>query len=235
MVFAATSLRDVFEQLGGEFQDAHPGVEVIFNFAGTQALRTQLTHGAAADVFASADPQHMQELQRAAEVVEPFVFTCNEPVVVVSKAEAAAIHSLADLPLATRIVLGGPEVPIGRYSEQILDAAARALGSDFKANVQAKVVSYELNVRQVLAKVSLGEAQAGIVYRTDALTALDRVSIVPIDPQLNVVAKYPIAMVAGARHPTLAHAWLQWLRSEQALEALRRAGFATCPSAGNPP
>lgn len=234
VVFAAASLREVFTAMGDDFKRAHPGVEVTFNFAGTQELRTQLEHGAAADVFASADQRHMDELARASRVSGPVVFARNEPVIVVAKESAASLRGLADLPSANRIVIGAPEVPIGRYTLQILDRASTTLGADFRSRVEARIVSRELNVRQVLTKVSLGEAQAGFVYRTDARAAQDQVSVVAIPPELNVIAEYPIAVVSGAAHPGLARAWVDFVLSADGQRALRNAGFLA-PSGSNPP
>lgn len=225
VVFAASSLRDVFSGLAAEFKRAHPGVTVHFNFAGTQELRTQLEQGATADVFASADQRNMEQVAALGRVSTPRVFARNEPVLVVSRESAPTLRTLADLPNASRIIVGTPEVPIGRYTLQILDRAAASLGPDFRARVEAKVVSRELNVRQVLAKVSLGEAQAGFVYRTDARAAQDDVSIVTIPPNINVLAEYPLAVVAGAPHPVLARAWLELVFSNDGQRALRQAGF----------
>jgi molybdate transport system substrate-binding protein len=234
-VFAAASLRDAFTALGEDFKRDHPGVEVTFNFAGTQELRAQLEHGAAVDVFASADPRPMDELARASRVAPPVVFARNEPVVVVARESAASLRSLAELPNASRIVLGTPEVPIGRYTLQVLDRASTRLGADFRARVEARVVSRELNVRQVLAKVSLGEAQAGFVYRTDAHAAQDRVTILTIPPEINVIAEYPIAVVTGAPHPQLARAWVDYVRSAVGQRALQSAGFLGPTGSGSAP
>ena len=121
--------------------------------------------------------------------------------------------------------MGTPEVPIGRYTLQILEQANRTLGTDFRAKFDAKVLSRELNVRQVLAKVSLGEAEAGIVYRTDAATALDKVSVISIPSEINVIAEYPIAEVTKAIHPQLAHAWVNWVLSPEGQRCLQQAGF----------
>ncbi|XXT21741.1 molybdate ABC transporter substrate-binding protein [Sorangium sp. So ce429] len=235
VVFAAASLRDVFTALGEDFERAHAGVEVTFNFAGTQELRTQLEQGAAADVFASADQRHMAELVKSGRAVSPAVFARNEPVIVVARESAGTIRGLADLPAAARIVIGAPEVPIGRYTLEILDRASGSLGADFRARVEARVVSRELNVRQVLAKVRLGEAQAGVVYRTDARAAQEGVSVVAIPPDINVIAEYPIAVVAGAAHPGLARAWVDLVLSEAGQGALQRVGFLGRPGGGPGP
>ena len=124
-----------------------------------------------------------------------------------------------------RLVIGVPEVPIGAYTLQILDRARTQFGQDFPARVQARVASRELNVRQVLTKVMLGEADAGIVYRTDARSGGDKVRIVEIPAQFNVVAEYPIAAVARAPRPELARAWIALLTGPTGRSALVEAGF----------
>lgn len=225
VVFAAASLRDAFTALGERFERSWPGVEVTFSFAGTQELRTQLEQGAAVDVLASADRRHMEALVGSGRVVAPVVFARNEPVVIVAKEAAATIRTFSDLPAARRIVLGTAEVPIGRYTLQILDRASTILGADFRSRVEARVVSRELSTRQVLTKVRLGEAQAGVVYRSDAPAAGDDVTIVTIPPAINVTAEYPIAVVAGAAHPRLARAWVDLVLSPEGQEVLRRAGL----------
>lgn len=230
VVFAAASLRDAFTALGEDLERAHPGLAISFAFAGTHELRTQLEHGAVADVFASADTHHMDELVRAGRALAPVVFARNEPVLVVAEEAAATLRSLADLPTAERIVVGTPEVPIGRYTLQLLERAAPTLGADFRARVEAKIVSRELNVKQVLNKVRMGEAQAGFVYRTDARAVSD-VTVVTIPSELNVIADYPIALVAGAPHPTLARAFVERVLSDAGQATLARAGFLPKPAA----
>ena len=234
VVFAAASLREAFTSLSEEFKRAHAGVEVTFNFAGSQELRTQIDHGAAVDVFAAADTAQMGELVRGSRVAPAVVFARNEPVIVVARESATTIRSLDDLARASRLVVGAAEVPIGRYTLQILDRASTTRGADFRARVEANVVSRELNVRQVLAKVSLGEAQAGIVYRTDVRAPNDGVSIVSIPADANVVADYPIAIVTGAAHPTLARAWVDLVLSNEGQRAMKDAGFLA-PSEGARP
>jgi len=231
VVFAATSLRDAFGQLGEAFKKAHPGVEVTFNFAGTQEIRTQLEQGALADVFASADERHMKALLDAGKVEAPRVFAENEPVIVVASEKVGSIRALADLPSAARIVIGAPEVPIGKYTLQILDRASAKLGADFRARVEAHVVSRELNVRQVLAKVSLGEADAAIVYRSDVGSAAGKLGVLSIPPEINVIARYPVARVKGGPSPALAQEWLTLVLSEPGQAMLRKSGFIAPPQA----
>ena len=235
IVFAAASLREAFGRMADEFKTSHAQVSVTFNFAGTQEIRTQLEQGAIADVFASADERHMNALQADGKVEAVTGFTENEPVLVVAKERAASLRSLADLPSAQRIVIGVPEVPIGKYTLQILDKASASLGKDFRARVEAHVASRELNVRQVLAKVSLGEADAGIVYRSDLGVANDTVSVVTIPRELNVIARYPIAIVKGGPSPALARDWVALVVSPRGQEILHLSGFVALPPSSVPP
>jgi molybdate transport system substrate-binding protein len=221
-VFAAASLREVFEDLGQRLESRTPGLKVRLNFAGSQELRTQIEQGAGADVFASADQKHMGALDKAGKVVAPRIFARNTPVVVVPKGNPARIASFDDLPNARRLVIGTPEVPIGAYTLAILDKAGR----EFRDKVLARVVSRELNVRQVLAKVALGEADAAIVYRTDAIAAKDKVELVEIPAKLNVEAEYPVAVLKTARNPEAARAFVELLLSGDGQKRLAAAGFA---------
>jgi molybdate transport system substrate-binding protein len=225
VVFAAASLREAFAELSKRFEQAHAGTKVLVNLAGSHELRTQLENGAPADVFASADQTHMQALVAGKLAAAPKVFARNELVLVVPKGNPAGIAGLMDLPLAKRIVIGVPEVPIGAYTLRVLDAASKRYGEDFRARVEAHVVSRELNVRQVLAKVGLGEADAAIVYRTDAATAKQRVEVIAIPADLNVVAEYPIAVLTRAKQPLLAGEFVASVLSPAGREVLVRFGF----------
>jgi molybdate transport system substrate-binding protein len=224
-VFAAASLRESFSAIAQKLEQARPGTHVVLSFAGSQTLRAQIEQGAPADVFASADQRHMQTLVTQKRVSEPRLFAKNELVIVVSQAKSSALRELKSLPDAERIVLGGREVPVGTYTARVLDAAARDLGADFRVRVEARVVSREPDVRQVLAKVSLGEADAGIVYRTDALTAKDKVRIVSIPSAYNVVAEYPVAVTTSAPAPELARAFVELLLSSEGQRVLAEQGF----------
>jgi molybdate transport system substrate-binding protein len=228
VVFEAASLKDVFARLTSRFEADYPGVTVVVNAAGSQELRAQIEHGAGADVFASADRKHMDALVAEKLVAAPVVFACNEPVVVVRGGLTPPLATFADLPRAERIVVGTPEVPIGSYTRQILEKAGAKLGADFTKRVEARIVSRELNVRQVLAKVVLGEADAGVVYRSDALTAAGKVRVVEIPRDLNVTAEYPIATLPAAPHAELAKRFVTLVRSPDGVAALREAGFVPC-------
>jgi molybdate transport system substrate-binding protein len=237
IVFAASSLREVFAKLAEEFKRQHPGVEVTFNLAGSQELRVQIEQGAAADVFASADRRHMDAVKAGQWVAEDRIFARNEPVLAISSAGRAAIKSFEELPKAKRIVVAAPEVPIGGYTVQILERADRRYGGDFRREVEARIASKELNVRQVLAKVKLGEADAGIVYRTDVASAGAGVTALAIPGELNVVAEYPVAVLKAAPHPKLAEAWVELMTSPTGQRVFSDFGFlpATTSSAGRAP
>jgi molybdate transport system substrate-binding protein len=153
------------------------------------------------------------------------IFARNEPVVIVPATSPPAISRFEDLPKAKRIIVGTQEVPIGSYTMQILTNAAKQLGDQFAKQVDANIASKELNVRQILAKVSLGEGDAGFVYRTDAIAGGNRVRVIEIPANLNVVAEYPIAAVEHSAQPDLARAWIDLLLSDRGQSILSRAGL----------
>jgi molybdate transport system substrate-binding protein len=226
-VFAAASLTRVFTQIAGAFERANPGVTVELNFAGSQILRTQIEEGAAADVFASANLFEMESLVASGQV-EPSGWTdfaANRLVVVVSPYAAVPLGSLADLAKpGVKIVLAAEEVPVGRYARQALVNLNGTFGPSFSGEVLGNVVSLEENVRQVLTKVSLGEADAGIVYATDAVTD-PTLKTLAIPDLANVVATYPIAVLGGADRPDLARAFVDFVVSEPGSALLGSAGF----------
>ena len=224
-VFAAASLRESFTELSHTFESTHPNTHVVLSFAGSQTLRAQIEQGAPADVFASADERHMAPLVAAGHVRAPQLFANNELVVVVAQAKASTVRTLSELPNAERIVLGAPEVPVGAYTLKALEQLQALFGADFRARVEAHVVSREPDVRQVLAKVSLGEADAGIVYRTDALTAKDKVTVLHIPSEYNAIASYPIAVIAGTKAPARAEAFVDLVLSAEGARVLKQQGF----------
>jgi molybdate transport system substrate-binding protein len=224
-VFAASSLRDAFQELGQRFGEENRGVEVSFNFAGSQELRTQLQQGARADVAAFADQPQFQALAFENLVGPPAIFARNQLALIVPRGNPAKVLDLRDLPLARRIVVGDPSVPIGSYTLRLLDAASARYGAGFRRKVEERVSSRELNVRQVLAKVRLGEADAGIVYRSDALEAKAAVEAIPIPAELNLEATYPIAVLRNAPQPQLAAAFVRLVLSAEGRAVFARHGF----------
>lgn len=226
VVFAASSLREVFEALSRSIEGLQAPLQIRFNFAGSQELKNQLLHGARADVVAVADAQHMADLVQAGVAMAPIPFATNELALVVAKESGSRVRELQDLLRVSRLVIGAAEAPIGRYTRAMLDRAAVELRlPDFRARVESKVVSRELNARQVLAKVVLGEADAGFVYKTDARSAGGRVHAVRIPESINVLASYPVATITGSPNILDARAWIASLRSTEGLRLLQQAGF----------
>ncbi len=225
-ISAAASLTEAFGAIGDAFEASHPGTKVEFNFAGSQILRTQIEQGAPVDVFAAADFAQMEPLEKARLVRAPRVFAHNE-LVVVASAKSGKVKGLADLARpGIRIVAAGETVPVGRYTAQLLSKmnATGLWGDDFQSRFTANVVSRETNVRAVLAKVLLGEADAGVVYRTD-VAASDGVAIIEIPARSNVIATYPIAVVARTESADLAEAFVSLVLGEEGQKALRSRGF----------
>ena len=227
-VFAASSLTESFKDMGAAFEEANLGVNVTFNFAASSALATQINEGAPADVFAAADAAQMKAVTDAGHAGEAVTFARNTPVVVVP-AGSAAVGSFADLAKpGLKLVLAAAEVPIGRYSREILAKASGPGGvsPEFSGRVLANLKSNEANVRAVLAKVQLGEADAGIVYRTDAAAAGNDVKVVEIPLEFNVVAEYPIATVTQTKNQAAADAFVAFVRSAAGAAILQKHGFA---------
>lgn len=225
-VFAASSLKDVFHDAAAAFAGTYPDVRVVFNFAGSQELRTQIEKGAAPDIFAAADRAPIDDLVKRGFASEPVVVAENELVLVVAREAVDTITSFAELVRAERVVLGAVEAPIGRYSEIVLEKAALTYGEHFKTTVQRHVVSRDLSVRQVLGKVVLGEAGAGIVYRTDVTpTARDRVTVVDIPASLNVKVAYSMAFVGKGEPQPAAREWVTFLTTGEGREVFTRHGF----------
>jgi molybdate transport system substrate-binding protein len=228
-VFAAASLVSVFTEIADHYEARNPGQEVVTNFAGSQQLATQMELGAAADVFASADVRWMDHARDKALLAgSPRVFARNRLVVVVAHRTPAAIDSLADLARpGVKLVLAADAVPVGRYSRQALRnlGSDPAYGSDYPARVLANLVSEEENVRAVLAKVQLDEADAGIVYRSDAAAAAGKVGVLEIPDPHNLIAGYPIAVVKSARDAGGAQRFVDLVLSPEGQHLLSAHGF----------
>jgi len=227
-VFAAASLTDAFTEIGKNFKTANPGVTVTFNFAGSQALRTQIEEGAPADVFASANKTEMDTLVAGVHVTEgtPQIFLNNRLVVILPSDNPAALEKLEDLASSgLKLVFAAEEVPVGKYTRQALDQLNGQLGNDFKDKVLANVVSNEDNVKQVVAKVQLGEADAGIVYTSDAVAAPE-LKTIEIPAELNVIAEYPIATLIQSANTDLADAFIAYVLAADGQAVLQKWGFA---------
>lgn len=210
-VFAAASLQQPFDQIAKQ-----AGFVAIFNYAGTQTLTAQLTQGAQADVFASADMAHMQTIENQGLLSgAPQIFAHNRLEIAVAKGNPKHIHSLADLAQSdVVVVLADPSVPAGKYAQQALA----------KAGVTVRPASLELEVTAVLTKVALGEADAGIVYVSDVVSS-GQVEGIPIPGAENVIADYPIAALATAPNKTAAMAFIGFVTSPKGQAILEQAGF----------
>ncbi len=223
-VFAASSLTEAFVELERGFERAHGGVDVRVTHAGSQVLRMQIEQGAGVDVFASADEAHMDALERAGHVAGARVFARNELVVIVPTSNPSRVERFDDLVRAERIVIGTEGVPLGRYTREVFTRAEASLGAAFADGVRARVVSEESNARLVRAKVEIGEADAALVYRTDA-GASGRVRSVEIPAELNARARYPIGVLTRSTREELARAFVEYTLSEEGREALSGRGF----------
>jgi molybdate transport system substrate-binding protein len=232
-VFAAASLADAFAEIERGFEARQPGVDVVLNLAGSQQLAQQLRLGAPADVFASANPQQLAAVVEAGriEAGAQEVMARNRLVVVFPRDNPAGIGRLEDLARpGLRLVLADEAVPVGRYTRLFLDRASRdsAFGPGYGAGVRARVVSYEQSVRAVLAKVLLGEADAGVVYLTDlAGPAEQEAGSLEIPDALNLEASYPIAPVVDSGHPVLARRFISYVLSSEGQAILSRYGFVS--------
>ena len=240
-VFAASSLTDAFGALEIAFESENPDVDVVSSFAGSQVLRLQIEQGARAHVFASANEEHARALQAAGLAEAPELLAYNRLVIIVPPDNPAGIESLADLPTAERLVVASETVPLGRYTRGMLERAGVPLpppppgmrarpyrfGPDFLAAVRASIVSEENNARLVRAKVELGEADAAIVYRTDAL-ASDRIRMIELTA-FDFPARYGISLVRApdGTVDTAAGRFVRFARSEQGRALLREHGFLT--------
>lgn len=226
-VFAAASLTDVFEDLAREFEAADPGVEVVFNFAGSSELAAQINSGAPADVFAAANTSTMDQVVEGEGLAPEWagehgangaVFATNTLRIAVPADNPAGIEELGDLAGEdTAVAFCAEEVPCGAATVTALDAA----GLDITP------VTYEEDVRAVLTKVELGEVDAGLVYETDVIAAGEAVTGIAFPEADEAVNDYPIALLANAPAPDPAQAWIDFVLSGTGAAALAEAGFGT--------
>jgi molybdate transport system substrate-binding protein len=237
-VFAAASLKAAFTTISQHYQTAHPNVTVNFSFGGSDALAAQINQGAPADVFASANITQMNVVVSAGNIGASTVqtFAHNRLVVVVPKANPAAIQALRDLAKpGIKLDLAAATVPAGQYAVAFLTKASAdpSFGASYKANVLKNVVSFETDVATVLNKVSLGEADAGIVYTTDAQTTASTVTTITIPDALNTIAVYPIAAVKGTTHAATAATFVAYVVASDGQAVLASYGFLS--STAGPP
>nr|WP_243871431.1 molybdate ABC transporter substrate-binding protein [Amycolatopsis viridis] len=216
-VFAAASLTESFTALKAQFESAHPGTQVRFNFAGSSALVQQLTNGARADVFASADQANMDKAGQAGVLDgAPSVFATNVLTIAVAPGNPKGVAGFADL--ATRgltVVVCAPQVPCGSATQKV----------EQKTGVTLRPASEEQDVKQVLNKVQTGDADAGLVYVTDAASAAGKVARVDFPEAAQAVNSYPIAVVKNASEAGRAKEWVDFVLGQQGRAELQKAGF----------
>ncbi|HEX9117447.1 MAG TPA: molybdate ABC transporter substrate-binding protein [Anaerolineae bacterium] len=231
IVFAAASLTESFTDLGRQFEAGHPGVRVAFNFGGSQLLRAQLEHGASADVFASANGKEMDAAVASGIITagKPQIFARNQLMVIYPKENPGRIAGLADLGKpGLKLDLAAASVPAGQYALDMLTKMSQdpQFGPLFADQVKKNVVSYENDVKAVVSKVRLGEADAGVVYATDVVGDPEHsVTAVPVPDKYNQTATYPIARVEKAAQPDLADQFVAFVLSAAGQQTLARYGF----------
>ena len=230
-VFAASSLAEPFRAVADAFEADNPGVEVTFNFAGSQALRTQLEHGAQADVFASADWSQMAAVRKANLLGNTPEYFATNRLAVVTPANSSAVQSLGDLAgPGVSIAIASAEVPAGAYARATLDLMTESADfpDDFADKALANVVTHETNVRAVAQKVALGEVDAGIVYETDVKGGQHGGSfrVIQIPLEFNPAAEYPIATLLEAANPQVALDFVAFVQGDDGQAILREYGFA---------
>ncbi len=229
-VFCAASLTGAFDEIGDMYEN-ETGIDVIFNFDGSQVLRTQIENGAYADIFVSANKKQLNALKNGGYLNNGTIslFTENKPALIVPRDNPAKIKDISDLAEpGLKIVIGTKDVPIGDYTLQILDKLSNdtAYGPDFETKVMANVVSLETNVNYIVSKVALGEADAGIAYRSDVTKEqASKTTVIEIPSEYNVIAEYPIGVLKQSIHPFEAEEFMNMVQSEKGRAVLERYGF----------
>ena len=227
-IFAASSLTDAFGQLGKTFEQQNSGTTVKTSFGASSDLLAQIQQGAPADVFASAAEEEMNTAVKDDLVAgKPVVFVKNREIIMVPKDNPANIKSLEDLSKPSiKLVLAAKDVPAADYAVEILGKANKVYGSNFKKDVLSNVVSREADVRASVNRVVVGDADATFGYASDYTPDIrDRVKVVPIPENLNIIATYPIATLEDAKEAALAKKWVDLVTSSEGQEVLKKWGF----------
>jgi molybdate transport system substrate-binding protein len=215
-VFAASSLKETFTQLGKQFETAHPGDTVKFSFGASSTLATQITSGAPADVFASAAPKNMQTVVSAGDASNPQDFAKNTAEIAVPPSNPAKVTSVNDLAKSSvKVALCEPKVPCGVVAAEVFKNAA----------ITVKPVTLQPDVKSVLTQVELGNVDAGVVYVTDVKAAGTKVTGVPISASDNASTTYPIATISNSKSQSIAQAFVAYVMSPPGQAVLSAAGF----------
>ncbi|MCX6023384.1 MAG: molybdate ABC transporter substrate-binding protein [Chloroflexi bacterium] len=230
-VFAAASLTDVFKEIGASFEKDTPAAKITFNFGASNTLRTQLEQGAKADVFASANQAEMTKAAESKVVTAtPVIFAKNRLTIIVPKDNPRKVMEMKDLGRkGLKFITTDKGVPIGQYTLDMLDKAAKdaAFGPTFKDAVMANVVSNEADVRQLVSKVALGEADAGVSYSTDVNSSMaPKIATIEVPDAFNTLATYPIATVASGAQVELGAKFVDYVAGAGGQAILKKYGFA---------
>ena len=230
-IYAASSLTDAFEQLTAAFGKQYPDAEIVINFASSSTLAAQLIAGAPADVFASAAETQMSlviDSQRIGEETVK-VFARNQLALIVPADNPADIRAPQDLANENiLLVLAVAGTPIRTYANAMLTALNSKYGADFSQRVLGNLVSEESNVRQVTARVALGEADAALVYQTDVMGEIgEALTAIPVDPPFNQTASYPIAALSDSPSLAFAKLFIEFVLSDEGQMILRAYGFCS--------
>jgi molybdate transport system substrate-binding protein len=227
-ILAASSLIDAFGELGKTFENQNEGVTVKQSFESSSTLLTQIQQGAPADVFASAATEEMDTAVDDGLVAgKPQVFVKNREIIMVPKDNPADITEFEDVANpGVKLALAQKDVPAADYALQILDKANAQYGPGFKKDILANVVSREADVRASVNRVVVGDADATFGYASDYTVDIrDRVKVVPIPPDLNIIATYPIAALDDAKDPGLAKKWVELVTSKEGQRVLKKWNF----------
>jgi molybdate transport system substrate-binding protein len=235
IVFAAASLTDAFTELARAFEHQHPGTSVVLNFAASSQLAAQLREGVAADVFASANPNQMQAAIDSGRVLpeDVFLFAANQLTIVVPADNPGQVSSVVDLGNpGLSLLMAVQGVPVRDYADMII----KTLPESTQKHIYANLVSEESTVRQIATKIALGEADAGIVYTSDITPEIaGRVELIRIPDEENIIATYPIAVIAESGDRQAAVAFVTFVHSPTAQKILAKWGFLPSPFSDNGP
>jgi molybdate transport system substrate-binding protein len=222
-VFAAASLVNAFGKLRTIFQSAHPGWTVNLNLAGSDQLAAQIEQGAPCDVFAAASARFPQQLQSEGKLGPTRNFATNTLILVTPRSNPAHVGSVADLKNGAKLVVADPAVPLGTYTETVL-------GNLGITDSQLNIVSKEQDAESVLSKITLGEADAGFVYVTDALSQKAKLNEIQLPASAQATAIYPIGIIKGDRNARVAQQWIDLVTGRQGQAVLKSFGFGAAPS-----
>ena len=222
VVFAASSLIDAFPRIATSYRQQHPGWKVDFEFLGSDQLAAQIEQGDVADVFAAASTKYAEQLQGENLLGKTTSFATNALVLATPADNPAGITSVSDIGNA-KLVVGDPSVPIGAYTLTVLDNLGVKPSS-------LNIVSQEAKVTDIVTKLELGEADAGFIYTSDAMTAGDKLKTFQLPDSAQATAIYPIGIVTGSKNPKAAQQWIDLVMNPQGQQVLEGDGFGPAPS-----